>query len=645
MTTYASEPGTRLGGRYRLEDRIAAGGGWDAWKAIDETLARAVTVFTLAPGFPRTTEVVTAARAASRLSDPRIAQVFDVEDSWQRPYIVMEWAAGETLGDMLSQGPLEPDRGARMIAEAAAALATAHGAGVAHMCLSPGSVRWSPTGEVKVVGLGIDAALSGVTADNPVLTDTIGLGKLLYSALTGYWPGPDYPALNAAPTADGLPLAPRKVLAGVSAMLSDLTCQAMQLPVRGGEPVTSPDQLARALLAAIPPPPVPPALPPRRPEPRRQADVDYWPGSERDYPRGRGDASGQSRSGWDAPTSWDQGSDWARPGRAGPGPGQGSVGRRGRDEGRGRARSDDWADPDGLPGGPSAIAGGMSSSGYGGPPRWRDADGPAPGSAGYGGTRAPGGRPARPGRPGGPGTGARSGRSRAGSGARGSRPGQPGTGPLSRLGGTPLGRIPPRGMVAAGVAVAAIAVLAIALWPGGGRSPTTAASRPSNSPTAAAVALVPAGATGFDPLTSAKQDPGDEQSAYAKYAIDGNPKTAWQSQWYKTAQFGGLKAGSGLMLDMGRPVQAQLVTLTLSPRPGSSVELLVGNSDARSAANLNSMRIVASATNVSGTITLRISHPASGRYLVIWFTALPPKPGSGHWYMAQVSAVTVRGVA
>ncbi|HET7016288.1 MAG TPA: AMP-binding protein, partial [Streptosporangiaceae bacterium] len=169
-----SEPGTRLGGRYRLEDRIAAGSGWSAWKAIDETLARAVTVFTFAQGFPRVSDVVTAARAASRLTDPRLAQVFDVEDAWDRAYIVMEWAAGETLDDLLASGPLEPNRGARMIAEAAAALSSAHAAGVAHMCLSPGSVRWSPTGEVKVVGLGIDAALSGMTSEDPVLADTTG---------------------------------------------------------------------------------------------------------------------------------------------------------------------------------------------------------------------------------------------------------------------------------------------------------------------------------------------------------------------------------------------------------------------------------------------------------------------------------------
>ncbi|HEY7879941.1 MAG TPA: AMP-binding protein, partial [Streptosporangiaceae bacterium] len=71
MSTFISEPGTRLGGRYRLEDRVSDASGWAAWKAIDEILARPVAVLTFAPGFPRISEVLTAARAASRLTDAR----------------------------------------------------------------------------------------------------------------------------------------------------------------------------------------------------------------------------------------------------------------------------------------------------------------------------------------------------------------------------------------------------------------------------------------------------------------------------------------------------------------------------------------------------------------------------------------------
>ena len=137
MSTFTSEPGTRLGGRYRLEDRLAAAGGWSAWKAIDEILARPVSVITFAAGFPRLEQVVTAARAASRLTDTRLTQVFDVEDDWDHAYIVLEWPVGDTLTDLLGAGPLEPLAGARIIAEAAAALAGAHAAGLAHLCLRP----------------------------------------------------------------------------------------------------------------------------------------------------------------------------------------------------------------------------------------------------------------------------------------------------------------------------------------------------------------------------------------------------------------------------------------------------------------------------------------------------------------------------
>src|SRR5262249_35509340 len=137
MSTFISEPGTRLGGRYRLEDRVSATGGWSGWKGIDERLARPGGVLTVAPGVPRRREVVTAARAASRLTDARLAQVFDVEENWDQAYVVMEWVAGDSLQDMLADGPLDPGQSAEIIAEGAEALASAHAAGVAHLCLTP----------------------------------------------------------------------------------------------------------------------------------------------------------------------------------------------------------------------------------------------------------------------------------------------------------------------------------------------------------------------------------------------------------------------------------------------------------------------------------------------------------------------------
>ncbi len=557
MTTYASEPGTRLGGRYRLEDRITAGSGWAAWKAIDETLARAVTVFTFASGFPRVSEVVTAARVASRLTDPRLAQVFDVEDAWDRAYIVMEWAAGETLGDLLSQGPLEPVRAARMIAEASAALSSAHAAGVAHMCLSPGSVRWSQTGEVKVVGLGIDAALVGVPADEPVLADTIGLGRLLYAALTAHWPGPDYPPLPPAPTTGGEPCTPRQVVAGVPIALSDLTARAMQLPSdRGAQPLTTPGDLARALLAALPPAPAPaPAQPPA------------WRDQNARHSRETGHAK--------PPTDDDQ-----------------NVDRRRRSGRRADAGWSPPADPSGDTWPPDGLA---ERDGAPEPARWR------PG---------PGGRAA--------------GRRRASSGL--------------------LGTLPKGAVAAAAGVLAVIAIAAFTMWPSGG-SPS-AGGQPNHKPTsppAGVSVLTPASASGFDPLST--NDPGNEQSDIAQYAIDSSASTSWKSQWYMSAEFGGTKTGAGLMINMGKSVRFSSVTVTFNTEPGATVELLVGDSGARSKANLDSMTSVASATSPTGTYTFHVTSRATGQYLVIWYTKLPPVPHGGGKFQAQVFNVVVRGTA
>jgi hypothetical protein len=289
VSTFTSEPGTRLGGRYRLEDRVAAAAGWAAWKAIDETLARPVTVLTFAPGFPRLREVVTAARAASRLNDSRFAQVFDVEDDWDHAYIVSEWAAGDSLDDMLTSGPLDAARGARIVAEAAEAMSAAHAAGLAHLCLTPDSLRWTAGGGVKITGLGINAALTGASADDPGLADTRRLGMLLYAALTGHWPGPDCPTLPPAPVQDGLPCSPRQVRAGVPAVLDEITGQALTLAGgrEGGLALTTPDQLSAALVEAIPPVPIPQLPPPPARTPPR-------PPSRPQRTRSRGDAHRQN---------------------------------------------------------------------------------------------------------------------------------------------------------------------------------------------------------------------------------------------------------------------------------------------------------------------------------------------------------------
>ncbi|WP_242882936.1 protein kinase family protein [Actinomadura litoris] len=245
MSTSVIEPGTRLAGRYRLEKRINDSGGSALWKAIDEILARAVAVRTFDPEFPRVGEVVTSARAASRLTDPRLTQVFDADDSGESAYVVSEWVVGETLEQMLGKAPLEPGRAATLLYEAAEALAAAHAAGLAHLCLTPRDLVWTTGGTVKILGIATDAVLGDCYADDPAAEDVRGLGRMLYAALTAHWPGDEGSDLPPAPAIGGVPQAPRQVQAGISHAVDAIVCRCLGLGE--AEALATPADLAKAL--------------------------------------------------------------------------------------------------------------------------------------------------------------------------------------------------------------------------------------------------------------------------------------------------------------------------------------------------------------------------------------------------------------
>jgi serine/threonine protein kinase len=258
LSTSVIEPGTRLAGRYRLDDRVSEAGGSTFWKATDEILARPVAVLTFAPGFPRVHDVVTAARAASRLTDPRLTQVFDADDSGERAYVVSEWVTGETLEDLLAEGPMEPGRAAAFLLEASEALASAHSAGLAHLCITPHNLVWTSGGTVKVTGLGVEAVLAGTTSDTPAAEDTQGLGQLLYAALTGHWCGAEGTQLPVAPAGpDGRPVPPSQLRPGLPHDLDEIACRSLHIPTHGvQEPLSAPSTFVDAL-SRVPRSPLP----------------------------------------------------------------------------------------------------------------------------------------------------------------------------------------------------------------------------------------------------------------------------------------------------------------------------------------------------------------------------------------------------
>jgi serine/threonine protein kinase len=539
MSTYTSEPGTRLAGRYRLVDQVAAGSGWTMWKAQDETLARPVSVLTFAPGFPRIAQVVTAARAASRLTDPRLAQVFDVEDGGDQAYVVLEWVGGETLTDLLCDGPLEPARACALIADAARALAGAHAAGQVHLRLTPDTLRWTRSSGVKITGLGIDAALAGdglvgAAAGEPTRTDTIDLAALLYASLTGYWPGESQTALPPAPESDGAICTPRQVTADVPAAIDGVVCRALlQRGGRQGPPITSPGEFADVLAGVAPPVPYPDPVP-------------MVPIGHLEMPPGYGGHDGFQPNPGDPAT-------WALPGR---------------------------------------------------------------GSGGTAPYRQPHGRPYPAARP----------------------PREP-RGGASRVAVTVVVVLVIAALVATALVISNSLRKSSANQASGSRPSTSA----SAAPTGAAV-LAPVSDSTFNIYGSPAGN--TENPSSAAEAIDGNLSTAWQTSYYiGRSDFGGLKPGTGLLLDMGKTVKLSEVEVLFGKQCCTTAEIYLGNSNEMTKTSLSNFTKVAPAAKVHGNNAFTTNSSATGRYVLIWITGLPPMQGSSGRYQAAIYNVVVRGTA
>jgi O-antigen/teichoic acid export membrane protein len=193
-------------------------------------------------------------------------------------------------------------------------------------------------------------------------------------------------------------------------------------------------------------------------------------------------------------------------------------------------------------------------------------------------------------------------------------------------------------LVLATLAVAGIAIFHSRLFHSGpdsrpaavAKSPVTsgvlghrhsAAGAPSDPPPTEAPApaqvLVPVSASAFGPDGSGSGD----NPQIANMAIDANMATAWTTNWYGTAHFVGLHTGMGLLIDMGHPVRITRVRIILGRERGADLQLLTGNVPA-----LAKQLLQASASDAGGMLQLELARPEPARYLLIWFTLLPPAP-------------------
>jgi hypothetical protein len=245
------EPGSVLADRYVIEDLLAEEGDSDSWRARDKILARSVVLQILPSSSRHAPELLAAAKRASRVVDPRILQVLDAVDDGELTYVVREWATGQSLDVVLSEGPLPARRATWLMREVAAAMSNAHRSGLPHRRLAPDTVVVTKSSGIKLVGLGTFAALrTGVDTEDdaePEEQDAMDLGRLLYACLTARWPGGPTSGLPGAPTEHGRLLRPRQVRAGVPRDLDVLCERILGDPPRYGEPIRSVDEIHEQL--------------------------------------------------------------------------------------------------------------------------------------------------------------------------------------------------------------------------------------------------------------------------------------------------------------------------------------------------------------------------------------------------------------
>ncbi len=238
--------GTSLAGRYRLDERLGAGGMGEVWRGEDMVLARTVAVKLLLPDRMNDPNFVQRfqgeARAMATINHPGVVDVYDygvteVPGDGPTAFLVMRFVDGEPLDRLLSRlGRIDPEPAMDLIAQAADALQAVHEKGIVHRDVKPGNLMVRSDGRLVLTDFGIARAESANR-----LTDA---GMVLGTA-----------AYCAPEQAEGQPVTPAVDIYALGVVAYE--CLAGMRPFDGDSPVTIALKHIREA-----PPPLPPDIPP-----------------------------------------------------------------------------------------------------------------------------------------------------------------------------------------------------------------------------------------------------------------------------------------------------------------------------------------------------------------------------------------------
>jgi serine/threonine protein kinase len=157
--------GVEIAGRYRLEERLGAGGMSTVYRALDSVLERQVAVKLLAEHLSEDDAFVARFRrealAAAKLVHPNVVQVYDSgqDPTAHRHFIVMEYVNGPTVTQIMRErGRLTAEDAVDIVSQACEGLEYAHRHGVIHRDVKPGNLLVNPDGVVKLADFGIAKA-------------------------------------------------------------------------------------------------------------------------------------------------------------------------------------------------------------------------------------------------------------------------------------------------------------------------------------------------------------------------------------------------------------------------------------------------------------------------------------------------------
>ena len=211
--TTSLEPGQVLAQRYRVQRLLGKGGMGAVYLADDEVLGELVALKVISSAWATDEQAMVTrfrreAAAARKVSSPSVIRIHDLGEA--RPgllYLSMEYFAGRTLAEVISQRGMVPIEDARdILKQICTGLEAAHQAGVVHRDLKPSNILVGERGTVKIIdfGLATTAVGDGLTATGAILgtphymapeqvrgkpvdarTDIYALGALAYHLVCG----------------------------------------------------------------------------------------------------------------------------------------------------------------------------------------------------------------------------------------------------------------------------------------------------------------------------------------------------------------------------------------------------------------------------------------------------------------------------